>query len=310
TVERSFTGQIEAPQTVALAFEQGGTLKSVAFDEGQKVRAGQVIATLGDRLLQTERQRLLASKAALEAQRELIELDNERAAQLNKQGFASTRSLDQSRLGLVEIRARMAELDAAVAAIDVQLDKLTITAPFSGTVNTREFDPGSTIGGGQPVLTIIDDDLPVFRVGMVPALADTLPLNEVLSVDFGEQEVGAKVIAKLPQLDPITRTKAVRLQLTEPADIAFGATGKLTVEETIKSNGAWIPITAIEEGVRGLWTVKTVSDEDTPSVEVEAVELIHAETQRAFVRGTFPADTKIIVDGLHRTVVGQPVRLQ
>lgn len=308
TISRAFVGQIEPPQTATLSFEQGGTLNSVLVQEGDTVRAGEVIATLDDRLIKAERDQLRASKEALQAQRELQSLNNERANQLNKRGFASTQTLDQNRLGLVELNARMAEIDAGLLSVDVRLEKLTIAAPFAGQVSIRHVDPGTTVGNGQAVVTLVDDALPIFRVGVEPDLADTLSAGKTVDVRFGNKVVAAEIVGTLPTLDPITRTRTIRARLRDETQLSYGLTGEMQIEQVVEANGAWLPLTAIEDGVRGLWTIKTVAEDET--VAIEAVEMLHAEERRAFVRGTFSAETRVISDGLHRVVAGQPVRLE
>lgn len=321
-IDRSFTGQVEAPQTVDIAFETPGTLRTVFVDEGDRVTMGQVLAEFDDRLLKADLKRLQASKRTFEAQRELATLTNQRQAELKKKGFASHQSADQSRLSVVEAEARIAEIDAAILAAQIRLEKAQVVSPFDGRVNRRNVDPGTVIGSGQAVLTLVEDTAAVFRVGVEPDLADTLPVGKSIQVDLDDQLVTGQIIAVLPEIDPVTRTRIVRAALKAPADLAFGQTGQLRITQRIDESGAWIPLSAIENGVRGLWTIKTVdgggknSDGGENSnggaqanVVIEAVEILHADEERAFVRGTFGPDTRLILSGLHRVAPGQLVRV-
>ena len=257
-IDRSFTGQVEAPQTVDIAFETPGTLRTVFVDEGDKVTKGQVLAEFDDRLLKADLKRLQASKRTFEAQRELATLTNQRQAELKKKGFASHQSADQSRLSVVEAEARIAEIDAAILAAQIRLEKAQVVSPFDGRVNRRNVDPGTVIGSGQAVLTLVEDTAAVFRVGVEPDLADTLPVGKSIQVNLDEQLVAGQIIAVLPEIDPVTRTRIVRAALKAPAELAFGQTGQLRITQRIDESGAWIPLSAIENGVRGLWTIKTV----------------------------------------------------
>ncbi|CAJ1391386.1 unnamed protein product [Effrenium voratum] len=73
-VDRRFAGQVEATQETGIAFETGGTVTEILVDEGDVVAAGEALARLDTRLLIAERNRLLASRRALDAQRELARL--------------------------------------------------------------------------------------------------------------------------------------------------------------------------------------------------------------------------------------------
>ncbi|MEL6436176.1 MAG: efflux RND transporter periplasmic adaptor subunit, partial [Pseudomonadota bacterium] len=113
-----------------------------------------------------------------------------------------------------------------------------------------------------------------------------------------------------PQIDPATRTRIIRAKLDGATALSFGLTGELTIAQRVETPGAWIPMTAVEDGVRGLWTIKTLSDiDDTARVGVEAVEVIYADAERAFVRGTFEDGAAFIPTGVHRVVAGQNVRI-
>ncbi|MEE9603046.1 MAG: hypothetical protein V3V75_07065, partial [Thermoguttaceae bacterium] len=66
----------------------------------------------------------------------------------------------------------------------------------------------------------------------------------------------------------------------------------------------------LSEGSKGLWTVLTVVErEGGPSVVREAVEVLHAEQGRAFVRGNLGKETRVVVNGTNRIIPGQRVAL-
>lgn len=310
SVERRFSGQIEAPQSADVSFEQGGTLDAVLVDEGDSVSEGDVLARLDDRLLRADLDRLNASKNALEAQIELAILTNERQVALKKKGFATGQIADQSRLSLAELKAKLAELDASILAAIIRLEKTEIKAPFDGVVNTRSLDPGSIVGATQAVLTLVNDGQPVFRVGVAPGLVSQLDIGNIIDVTLEGEKHAAELIAILPQIDPVTRTRTVRAQLVAGVDFAFGITGEAVLKERVVTDGAWIPLTAIEDGVRGLWTLKTIKEGDPDIVSIEAIEILHADSQRAYVRGTFSSDAQYIDTGVHRVVGGQAVRVE
>ncbi|MEO0497112.1 MAG: efflux RND transporter periplasmic adaptor subunit [Pseudomonadota bacterium] len=308
-VARRFTGQIEALQTANLSFEQGGTLVQVLVSEGDAVSEGQVIARLDDRLLRSEVRRLAASKQALQAQLDLATLTNERQSKLKERGFATAQTADQTRLSISELSARLAEVDAAIVAAEIRLEKAELRAPFAGIVNQRLVDPGNTAGSGQSIVSMVENGNPVFRVGVDPSLAGQLTMGDEIPINFADVSYQAEVVGVLPQVDAATRTRTVRAQLKAGTDLAFGQTGEAVLVQNIAEAGTWLPLTAIEDGVRGLWTIKTIRNAQPAEVGVEAVEIIYADSSQAFVRGTFEDGTRYIDEGAHRVVAGQTVRV-
>lgn len=312
-VERRFVGQVEAAQRTQVAFEIGGTVTAVTVEEGDTVDAGSVIARLDTRLIEAERNRLLASRDALGAQAELARRTADRQAQLNERGFASAQTLDQASLGLAGLDAQIVEIDAALAGVAVRLDKAVVTAPFAGRIASRDIDTGSAVGAGQPIVTLMEDRAPRFRVGLDPALADRLDPTAVARIEIGGHTLDARFIAILPRVDAATRTRSVLFEIdADRADTVapFGITGTLVIEQQVADTGAWVPVPALRQGVRGLWTVMTVDgDAKRSTVAVEAVEIIHTDETRAFVRGTFDDGALLIADGPHRVVPGQRVNV-
>ncbi len=311
TVTRRFQGQVEAAQSVSLAFQQAGEIEQLLVDEGDTVQAGQVIAQLDTRILDAERQRLQASRRAIEAQVELAELTTQRQSELRDRGFASEQTLDTARLTLADLEARIAEIDASMTRIDVQLSQTQLVAPFDGTVASRLVDDGTVASVGQPIVNLLEDSTPLFRVGIDPALASNLVELDNVIITINGVDYDAVFEGFRPDLDPQTRTRTALFEV-DTEDAVYLEAGILTVRPSINQPGYLVPMTALQDGVRGLWTVLSLApsaETSTYTVGLEAVEVLHLEGDLAFVRGTFTDEIMIIDNGAHRVVPGAHVRL-
>lgn len=306
-VTRTFVGQVEPAQQNALGFELGGRIAAVMAEEGDLVPAGRVLAQIDTAALETQRAALEAQKAALGAQAELARLSTGRREALQARGFSPTEALDQARLGLAQTLASIAALEAQIAGVDVQIGKSTLTAPFDARIGARMADPGQTIAAGQMVLNLMQSGKPHLRVGLPPTLALTLPQMHALMVEVGGTPYPARLVQIRPDLDTTTRTRSVVLELqTGAADLPlYGQTGTLRLQVAVNDPGFWAPLAALREGARGSWTVLTVGE---GVVGTAAVEVIHAEAGRVFLRGSLPPATRIIATGPDRVVPGQQVR--
>ncbi|WP_159456815.1 efflux RND transporter periplasmic adaptor subunit [Roseivivax jejudonensis] len=310
TVSRRFAGQIEPMRTAALAFEAGGTLSRVLVDEGDVVSEGELVARLDTRRLEAERARLRALRKADVARAELARRTSARQEDLAQSGFASDQRLDEVRLTLAELEAAIAQTDAALADITLRIEKAELRAPFAARVGTRAVDDGMAVGAGVPVLTLLEDSRPTFRVGLAPRLAHTLSPGDAHDVIVDGQAYPATVTAVRPDLDPATGTRTVILRLMDGAP-PFRQSGTLRLDERIETPGFAVPLTALREGVRGAWTV-TVAQPDGSGGHVAAmaaVEMIHADDRIAYVRGTIRTGARVVVDGTHRLVPRQRIRL-
>nr|WP_298374010.1 efflux RND transporter periplasmic adaptor subunit [uncultured Halomonas sp.] len=311
TVERQFFGQVEAGRTATVSFERVGNIIDIPVEEGDRVDKGDVLARLDTRVLEANQQRLDASRQAIEARVELARLTTDRQNNLRNRGFASEQALDQARLELAELNARLAETRASLAQIAVELDQSVLTAPFDARVASRSLDEGMTASPQQTLLTLLEQTKPVLRVGIDPELIDSITLADTLEATIAGQSRKATVKALRPDLDARSKTRTLLLTLDDTQAV-IGETGYVTLQQRIEETGLRVPTAALQEGVRGLWTVMTVIDgqDGQQQVAVEAVEIIHADDDWAYVRGTLPPGSRVIAVGPHRVVPGQVVRIR
>lgn len=302
-VTRSFVGQVEAQRRAVVSFELSGKLKEILVDEGDTVVLGQHIATLDTRLLDAERDRLEASKLALQAQLRFAQQTVERRTALTGQGIASQSALDEALSRSEELQARIAETEAALMTNAIQAEKTKIHAPFGGRLTERFVDGGESISPGQGLVEIVETGTPQLRVGLpLDVTPDDLA---TANVEIDNRRYDVALVALRPDVDPVTRTRTAIFELESDASVAFGQTGRLLLSETIPSEGLWVPLTTLKEGLRGQWTLLVVDANDL--VRAVTVQVLHTQKDRVFVNGAFPDGVRLIASGPQRVTVGQTV---
>ncbi len=305
TVERAFIGQVEAQRSLAASFELAGQLSAIYVDEGDRVQPGDVLAQLDTALLAAERDRLLASRRAVAAQIEFAEKTVTRNLSLSESGFASAARLDEALARRDELYARDAELAAAIASLDIQMEKSRLVAPFEGRVTQRLVDGGESLIPGQPVVDLVELEAPQVRVGLpLDRGADELQTS---AIEIDGRVYPAELITLRPDVDPITRTRFALFQLADDTPATFGQTARVLLDDRVEARGFWLPITSLKEGLRGQWTVLIIDDE--MRVRAAPVEILHAQTDRLFVRAAVPEGTLLINAGPQRVTLGQTVSL-
>ena len=305
-----YAGRLEPARETPMSFERAGLLLEVAVDEGDRVDAGQVVARLDVEPLLVQRSQLEAERRRSEADLELARLTTERQATLQRQGHASMQRYDEARLGVEATAAAIARIDAAIAAIDIDIAKSEIRAPFAGRVADRFTDEGRVVSAGAPVIHLLESDRAQVRIGVSPDAAAQLAAGDRVVLTSDAVEMPAQVTALRPDLTGGTRTVPVLFELAEPPPLPFGEIVELAVERRVPARGAWLPLAALSEGPKGLWVITTVVAGDAgPVTGREAVEVIHVDDGRAYVRGTFADDTRVVVNGGNRTAPGQRVAL-
>jgi len=217
-------------------------------------------------------------------------------------------------------RATVQELEASIEDIDVTLSKSVLKAPFNGIVSQRYIDEGTVIQTGQAVIRLVENALPEARIGLPTTMTNNLSIGSSQTVTINSQEFSATVSAILPEVDPETRTQEVFLKLDAYGSVSDlraaitktspGQTVRLIRKQTIDSEGYWVPLSSLTKGVRGLWTAYVVvesSEGDGWEVQQQAVEILHQDSDRAYVRGTLQVSDRIVASGTHRLVPRQRV---
>jgi RND family efflux transporter MFP subunit len=268
-------------------------------------------------LRHTRRQELWAKRVI--AREELDEADasvNTWQARLD----AAQRQLDELLAGTrrEQIQAQealVAQLQAQLAALDINLEKSVLKAPFAGTVAARLVDEGTVLMAGQAVLRLVEDTHLEARVGVPPHIAASMPSGSEQRLQIDQTLYTARVAALLPEVEGSTRTLTVVLTLPQTAvgAVVHGQVVRLHWAETVADAGFWLPTTALSKGERGLWSCFALVQEsqgETPFFRVErrAIEILHTENDRVFVRGLLQSGERVVKSGTHRVVADQYVR--
>lgn len=283
-------GQTEADREVVLRAETSGQIISDPLRKGAFVDEGQLLcrldpaareATLAEAVarLQEARSRVPEAEARVDeamARLEEARINDNAAARLSEGGFASeTRvaatkaavssamaGVETARSGLEGTKSGIQSAEAAVAAAQNEINRLSITAPFSGLLESDTAELGSLLQPGDLCATIVQLD-PVMLVGFVPE-------TEVNRVHLGAragarlaggEQIEGQVTFLSRAADSETRTFRVEIEVPNP-DLSL-RDGQ-TAEIAIAADGTMahlLPQSALTLNDEGLLGVRLVTDE-------------------------------------------------
>ncbi|MGK7928844.1 MAG: HlyD family secretion protein, partial [Spirulina sp.] len=156
--------------------------------------------------------------------------------------------------------ARVQQIDANIRGIDVELSKSILRAPFSGKVSQRLLDEGTVVGGGIPVLTLVEQGQLEARIGIPSDRSDSLAIGTRQQIAIGDRPYQGTVTALLPELDSTSRTVTAVIRLENAEDLRVGETARLNLSETQNTEGFLLTSTALIPGERGLWSVYVLGE--------------------------------------------------
>jgi membrane fusion protein (multidrug efflux system) len=142
--ETQAVGSLRSRQGVMLRPEVGGRVKQILFNDGQRVRKGQLMVQFDDQLPQAQ---LAQSVAELS----IAQANHKRNQDLVAQNFISQRSLDESAAALQVSRAKLALAQAT-------LQRLQVLAPFDGIAGLKQINVGDYLKDGADMVNVEDID--------------------------------------------------------------------------------------------------------------------------------------------------------
>jgi len=291
------SGIVQAKTTVDVGFQVPGKVVMVGPDEGQTVRAGQVIAAVDptDYRLTLEQMAGQSDRAAH---------DRDRNRPLVEAGSISAADFDH-----LEIGARQ-----SAAAADLARKKLADTrleAPISGIIAHRAIEVGATASPGQPVFTIVDLDPVRVRIGVPEG-------------DVGHVTVGAPASVRIPALgaaftgrvsligvaaDPTTRSYTVEVTVPNPARrLRAGMVAEATISTSQSVEALLVPAGAVLRNVTDGATIVYALDRGDSRVHARRVTTGAARGDSLEITSGLTSGDRIVDAGQHRLREGALVQ--
>ena len=236
-------GTLQAAQTSQLSSQITGNIVEMRVKEGDRVRRGEVLATLEDAQPQAAVQQATAAESA--AQQEIVAADSDyslaevtfkRYQDLYNKKSVSPQEFDEVKAREQAASARralaqagLAQAQAALAQAQTTLGYTRVRAPFDGVVTEKRTDPGTLASSGMTLLVVEDQrrfrleasvneaDIHLVKLGQaVPVTLDSLP---------GAQFSG-RVAQIVPAADPASRAFVVKVELPADARLRSGLFGR------------------------------------------------------------------------------------
>jgi RND family efflux transporter MFP subunit len=266
-------GTVRAAQTSQIASQMMGDIRDIRVQEGDRVQAGQILATIDDSQPRAAAEQATAAVAVAEKQVSaadsdlaLAEATLRRYQQLFDKKSVSPQEFDEikARQRSAEARRDMArsgqaQANAALAQARTYLGYALIHAPFAGAVTERKADPGMLASPGMAIFTIEDT-----RNYRLEATVDENSIRIVhpgqsvpVSLDsLGNVELPGKVSQIVPIADPASRSFLVKIGLPADARIHSGLFGRARFPVG-ERQVLLIPLTAlVERGqLRGVYVI-------------------------------------------------------
>lgn len=293
-------GSLRSNESVVVRPELAGRIVQFNFDEGQKVRKGQLLVQLDATVPRAE---LVQMQAALS----LAKSNYERAQELFKRNAGTERALD-------EARAKLRNDEAAVRLAEARLEKYALSAPFDGVIGLRKVSIGDFVNAGADLVNLEQiDPLKVdFRVPEVFLASLRVGQRIAVTVDaLPGREFGGEVYAIDPLVDASGRAVVIRARIANPDDtLRPGLFARVSLVVDEKLEAVFVPEQSLVPVNDQLFVFKVVDGPQGGKVvaftKVKLGERRKGEAE--VVEGLKPGDV-VVTAGLLKVRDGMPVQI-
>lgn len=301
------TGEIHAHDETILSFRTGGRIVTRSVDIGDRVNAGQLLATLENTTSQNQLDGAQADYEGAKASAQVAALNVNRMQKLMPTGAIARTQLDTARADWLVARARLKNSESALRNARESLGWTRLIAPRSGVITEVSASAGQVVNGGQSVLTLATGEARdvVFDIAKPEAIPpqEQAGLRVSLLSDPSVQ-ASAAVRDISPQADPQTRTWRVRATLQNPPlAMALGASVTVTLPAT-GPHGYALPASALSR-VDDKPAVYLINPQSQAQLRV-VVPAYYTATTVIISGGLEPGD-RVITAGVSKLRSGEPV---
>jgi RND family efflux transporter MFP subunit len=247
-------GVVQAVKQSVVSAQASGRIAALLVKAGDKVRAGQILATIDDREAAVGVQRSQAQMNQAEAELQNTKANLERTKELQSKGFVSQAALD---VAATQYQGGLAARDQALASAkqsSISQGFTRVSAPFDGWVQQTHADAGDLAVPGKPLITIYAPQ-PLRAVVQVPgSRSQTVRTSKQTLVQIEDTSGSPQWVAPLsrsavPSADPVSQTTEWRMDLPakESASLVPGQQIRVRFEEAQTSVRAklLVPTSAI-----------------------------------------------------------------
>ena len=216
-------------------------------------------------------------------------------------------------------KARLVELEAAIASMRVQLQKTRLKAPISGRIEKHLAEPGEFVGAGDPLAHVYDlryiraivnvpDRYIAFLDAQNPATRTFIQMN----MPDAEQRIRVQlVLLGLPKLtDPTSNTYPVELRLLNPGGaLRHGMIARGKIEYLYYPRAIVIPVKSVQVTDEGPRVLIVKAETDAQRIHVRKIEPISIRKDQLLIRGGLAGGDRLIIAGWKGLVAGESVNV-
>lgn len=322
TEVEEFAGRTAAANEVQVRSRVSGYLDQVAFEDGQMVKANELLAKIDDRMFSAQKDQAEAAVKQYTARLDRLKKQEDRIRGLVNEKSVTSDEFDQAVSDRVETQALLNGAIAALQMSDLNLGYTNITAPIEGKISRRLVDPGNLVTENSTILASIVAIKPIYvyfemdertvlrlkRNQLEQSSSEDASPSNVVHIGLADESDfthSAHVDFIDNQVDPATGTLRCRA-VVENDDHFFtpGLFARIQYPVGKPRQSVLVPEEAIgsDQGRRFIYTINAKDEIEYRAIKTGQL----VDNLRVIDQGVAPTD-RVVVSGLQRIRKGAKV---
>ncbi|RII99974.1 MdtA/MuxA family multidrug efflux RND transporter periplasmic adaptor subunit [Achromobacter sp. K91] len=311
-------GTVTAYNTVTVRSRVSGELVEVAFQEGQQVKAGDLLAQVDPRAFQVALDQARGTQMQNLAQLENARRDLQRYQALYKQDSIAKQQVDTQAALVRQYEGTVKSDQANVDNARLQLEYARITAPISGRLGLRQVDRGNLVSSSDTNgLVVITQTQPISVVftlpeTQLPEVRAEIAAGKTLAVDaYDRADTRRIATGRLEtmdnQIDVTTGTLKLKARFENADDALFpNQFVNVRLHVLTRKDVTAIPTAAIQQGSAGAFVFLVQQDN---TVQVRQLKLGAVNNGMVAVNEGLQPGDRVVVEGTDRLRAGAKVEV-
>ncbi len=273
---------------VTIRSEISAKIVDINTEVGDEARKGQTLVQLDCRAFKLAAQLQNDQYERLNNELKWTTIEFNRSNALYKQNNFPKANLDRIQQGIEQLNIQLKIQRISIQSAKLNVDKCTITSPFTGVITQRLVDEEEFVNPGSPVLQLLEANNSVIEADIpVDSVADFVSASAFWTKDLDKNKVELNLITIIPQVNPSNRTQTMRLTSSKP--LLIGDAPLLQWRSTT----ARLPAKYLQRmgDKLGIWIVKDKG--------YKFITLPNAQEGRPFDIPALAGETQIVAENAH-----------
>jgi membrane fusion protein (multidrug efflux system) len=248
----AITGDLRPIETVEVRARLEGDLVGVYVREGERVRAGQLLARFEASEQESAHTSGEADRVAAESELATAQWNLEQTTELYRAGAVAERDFKMAQQAVTAARARLAAAQARLRATGSQVGDTRVLAPTAGVIAAKFVENGEHVARGANLFSLVRSDVLELAAAVPARQANVVRVGQTVRFTADGRAFNGRVARVSPTVDPATRSVTVYTQVPNASGALKGGTfasGK--VVSRLVPNALVVPTAAVRQSADG-----------------------------------------------------------